>query len=456
MSAPLIEELLDLSEDEALERHLLGTNYQHLRIVAGVGAAVAFAFLLVYLFASDWLGLLAPAAVLVLSRMVFTSSEEKLFSRYPRSLLFFWLVSLFVALAWTLPERELGLRLVGVIGPLIIAFFRMRPLDLGLFLLGLLTGTLWQPVSAAITAATPILTARVLVQTVISALVLYFSLSATRRAKKSFLRRFRVEESRHRERQRMRQELASARQIQLSMLPRRDPSIEGLDIAAASLPAAEVGGDYFEYFQHGDSELVVVVGDVAGHGVASGLLLSGIRSCLYLLHGDAPSLDTMFKRLDRMVRDTTERRMFITLLYSIFELDERRFTLVAAGHPPPLHYRCHQNTIDEVETPAPPLGTRLGFTYKRRTVEFDTGDVFLLYTDGLTETTNAADELYGTDRLKERLLRSAGSRPARDIREDLLSDLWTFKGDAEQRDDITLVVIKTKPKASATASDTPA
>lgn len=452
MTPTAMEDLLELPEKEALTRHLVGTNYQRLRFLAGSAAVIAFAFLLVYLFASAWLQLLAPAAILALARMLFSSSEEKLFFRYPRILLFFWLLALFAAAAFAPSDRDLGFRLVGVLGPLIVAFFRMPALDLGALLMAVLAGTLWAPVSTALASGGSLISPRLIVQTIVSASAFYFSLSAWARAKTSFRQRFRIAESQHRERQRMRQELASARQIQLSMLPRRDPNVAGLDIAAASLPATEVGGDYFEYFEHSDQELAVVVGDVAGHGVASGLLLSGLRSCLYLLHGDGTPPHAMFERLDRMVRDTTERRRLITLLYSIFDLEEKRLTVVAAGHPPPLHYRRASHTIEEVSAPALPLGTRLGGSFVEKTVDIAPGDVVLLYTDGVTETQNRRGDAYGTDRLRERLLRSARDRKARNIREDLLSDVWTFKGDAEQLDDITLIAVRLDPSESSLQS----
>ena len=135
--------------------------------------------------------------------------------------------------------------------------------------------------------------------------------------RKRFLNVWRREYSRARERLRMREEIDYARKIQLSMLPQTAPQLSWIDLAAASLPATEVGGDYYEYFKLSDSQLVLVIGDVAGHGLASGLLLSGVRSCLYLLEEDLASPLGVFDRLNHMVRRTTDKRTYVTLLCAV-------------------------------------------------------------------------------------------------------------------------------------------
>ena len=123
-----------------------------------------------------------------------------------------------------------------------------------------------------------------------------------------FVRDWRAELLREREQSRMRDELNSAREMQLSMLPRHDPEMDWLDFSGVSLPASEVGGDYFEHFKVNDSVLAVVIGDVAGHGMASGLVLSGVRSGLYLLRENLTSPVEVLERLNRLVRETAPRR----------------------------------------------------------------------------------------------------------------------------------------------------
>ncbi|MEE2778011.1 MAG: PP2C family protein-serine/threonine phosphatase [Acidobacteriota bacterium] len=271
---------------------------------------------------------------------------------------------------------------------------------------------------------------------------LFMNLAMMRGSYRRFMRDFQVESSRHRDRLRMREELDYARQIQLRMLPRGDPKLDHLDVSGISLPATEVGGDYFEYFRPAKSRLSIAIGDVAGHGVASGLLLSGIRSCLYLLRDEPLSPSEIITRLNRMVGETTARRMFITLLYADIDWETRCVRLSTAGHPPLLHVSGTSGTIGELGNGAPPLGTRLEASYSEEAATFGPGDVLVFYTDGLTEILSPRGELYGTERLGQRVKENL-HKSSREIREALLADLWNFKGDSEQLDDLTLVVVKT-------------
>ena len=136
----------------------------------------------------------------------------------------------------------------------------------------------------------------------------------------------------------MREEIEYARKIQLSMLPQLPPDIGWVELAAASLPATEVGGDYYDYFRLSGSQLALVIGDVSGHGLASGLLLSGVRSCLYLLEKDLAVPVAVLDRLNPMVRETTDRRTYVTLLCAVLDRAEDgsgvKVTVASAGHPP--------------------------------------------------------------------------------------------------------------------------
>jgi sigma-B regulation protein RsbU (phosphoserine phosphatase) len=260
--------------------------------------------------------------------------------------------------------------------------------------------------------------------------------------RRRFLSVWRREHARNRERLRMREEIEYARKIQLSMLPQGAPDVAWLDLAAASLPATEVGGDYYEYFQLSESRLVLVIGDVAGHGLASGLLLSGVRSCLYLLEEYLAAPVEILERLDHMVRRTTDKRTYMTLLFAVLDRGEDTLTVVSAGHPPVLRYDVRAGSFDEVGRGAPPLGTFLAARYEPEQRPVAAGDLLIFYTDGLVEARNAHDQEYGDERLKRAVARAVNSRTAREIRDAILGDLSNFKGDQEQADDMTLVVMR--------------
>lgn len=278
---------------------------------------------------------------------------------------------------------------------------------------------------------------------------LAIALRGNRRFRGGFEAEWRREAARVREQQRMRQELDYARTIQLSMLPRSAPEVDWLDLAGVSVPANEVGGDYYDYLPLGEGRLAVVVGDVAGHGVASGLLLSGIRACLYLLRDQVGSPPAMLGQLHRMVRQVSDHRMLVSLLYGVLDRNRRSFEFSVAGHPAPLHWSAATGQVQEVEASGLPLGTRLTGDFPLRSVTWAPGDVLLLSTDGIAETRNAAGEEYGYDRLLGSLSRAAATGvDARMVREGLLLDLWGFKGATPQADDVTMVVVRPRQRRS--------
>jgi len=268
---------------------------------------------------------------------------------------------------------------------------------------------------------------------------------SAQRAKKRFLARWRVESLRHRDRLRMKQELEYARQIQLSMLPRQAPTPSWLDIAALSIPATEVGGDYYDYFPLGGERLAVVVGDVTGHGVASGLVLSGVRASLNLLQEEMDAPQQILGRVNRMLKRTATPRMLMTLGLAVLDGSSSTLTLSTAGHPPALLARQGGDDVEEIGRGALPLGAMARSEYAEDRLRLEAGDVLLLYSDGLVETTDPEGRQFGWDRLRQALRAAAGETSAQAVRDALLRELWDFKGDAEQVDDVTMVVIRVRP-----------
>jgi sigma-B regulation protein RsbU (phosphoserine phosphatase) len=185
--------------------------------------------------------------------------------------------------------------------------------------------------------------------------------------------------------------------------------------------------------------VALVIGDVAGHGLASGLLLSGVRSCLYILEDDLASPVRVLEQLSPMVRRTTDRRMYVTLLEAVLDREAGTLTVACAGHPPLL--RRGSEGWEDVGKGAPALGTFLDARYEAETRPLSSGDVLVLYTDGLTEARDDAGREYGRDHLVRALDRAGKGARAQEIREAVLSDLGLFRGGAETEDDITLVVV---------------
>lgn len=239
-----------------------------------------------------------------------------------------------------------------------------------------------------------------------------------------------------REQLRMRNELHYARELQLSMLPETSPLVDWLDLAGTSIPATEVGGDYFDYFVD-DHAVAIVCGDVAGHGLASGIVLASLRSGFTLLRDSLHDPAAVLQRLSTMIAQTSRRRMFATAAVVRLERASGRAIIASAAHPPLIVRRS--GLVEAVELFAPPLGVRLPHRVPSTEMTFSSGDVFVLHSDGVYESQNPAGESYGFDRIV-RVLQNAGRADAEAIRDSILRDVESFRAGGAQQDDMTVVV----------------
>jgi serine phosphatase RsbU (regulator of sigma subunit) len=445
MRAPTLDELVLLPEPLALHRHFDARNYRVFRWLAVVTTMLCLGGLAASIDRHDGYGLvvyildaLACVALLVLR-------DREVFSRNFRQILLVYLFCQIVVLKVATSQMMSDDHVPFFLTIFLLLAFRLRVSE-HLMLFAAFWGTAvfpldWLGVQRASASVDQDTLAGL---SAISVICLATALGVTQLDRKRFLAVWRKEHSRHRERLRMREEIDYARKIQLSMLPQSAPQLDWIDLAAASLPATEVGGDYYEYFQLSDSLLVLVIGDVAGHGLASGLLLSGVRSCLYLLEKDLASPVGVFQRLNHMVRRTTDKRTYMTLLCAVLDREAGTMHMVSAAHPPVLFREASSGAFEEVGEGAPPLGTFLEARYEPVQHSFGPGDLLLFYTDGLVEARNDQDQEYGYTRLQRAASRAAGSRTAREIRDAILGDLSNFKGDQEQSDDMTLVVVRVR------------
>ncbi|HEX3128480.1 MAG TPA: PP2C family protein-serine/threonine phosphatase [Thermoanaerobaculia bacterium] len=446
MKALSIEELVQLPEPLALQRHFDARNYRTFRWLLALvicltipGTIEAFTTRRFVVAALVLANLFTVVALIFVRR-------ERFYSLWFRQILLgFFFVEMVVGKVATLDGEALPLFIF--LAYVLIAF-RLRHIEHLM-----IYGTLWV-VAVLPLDRSGLPSASALPEggdvaglTVNVAITLVLAMVLSQVEKRRFLVVWRTEHGRSRERLRMREEIEYARKIQLSMLPQLPPDIGWVELAAASLPATEVGGDYYDYFRLSPAQLVLVIGDVSGHGLASGLLLSGVRSCLYLLEKDLAKPVEVLDRLNQMVRKTTDRRTYVTLLCAVLDRSAEGMTLTvaSAGHPPVLHYDSKTKAFAEIGEGAPPLGTMLDGSYRQVEHRVRRGDFLVLYTDGLVESRNAFGQDYGYPRLQKTVARAAaGTSSVREIRDSILGDLSHFKGDAEQADDITVVVARVK------------
>jgi hypothetical protein len=270
--------------------------------------------------------------------------------------------------------------------------------------------------------------------------MLVVSLVLSWSARRGFLRTFVGDQRRAREEVRMRGELALAREVQLSMLPQAAPQLDWVDLAGVSLPATEVGGDYYDYFLLGEDSIAVVSGDVAGHGMASGIVLAAVRAGLTLLRDSLHDGATVLTRLDQLILETSSRRTLVSAAILLLDRAAMRMTIASAGHPPLLIRR--DGEVELVELSSPPLGVRLPHGRPaERELPLIAGDTLVLYSDGVYETRTDAGETYGFDRLAM-LVRDNGDTTAAALRDAIVRDLERFRGPAQQADDVTVVVAR--------------
>ncbi len=245
------------------------------------------------------------------------------------------------------------------------------------------------------------------------------------------------------DRERLREEVRLAREVQTRLLPERLPDVAGLDVAARWRPSRDVSGDTYEVCDLGAGRLLVAVADVVGKGIGASLLMATLQAGFRLLQPDLererPDLAAATARLDRLVHQSTEATQFVTLAWGI--VDARTFRFVVAGHPPPRLIRAG-GRIEALTSGGPLLGVVPGARFVQGEVHLDPGDAVLLYTDGATEAQDADGAELQIDGL-DRALGPATSADA--LLDTVVSaiDTWAADGDAED-DDLTLVAVRVK------------
>ncbi len=233
-------------------------------------------------------------------------------------------------------------------------------------------------------------------------------------------------------------ELELARNLQKSLLPGDLSAIRGVELSTLFEPSAAIGGDYFDVLRLSDEELAVIIADVSGHGLSSGLRMAMLKAALLILVEETREPEEILSRLDAVVRANRERRFFVTATLGLFNLRTGVLRITNAGHPPT--YRVHGAEVEEVLLPSSPLGG-LGHHYVKATLKLAPGDSVVWLSDGLIEATNAADEPFGYDQVK-RVLAGTQGESAVTIRDRLLAAVDAHAAGQPLADDRTLMVMR--------------
>jgi sigma-B regulation protein RsbU (phosphoserine phosphatase) len=244
----------------------------------------------------------------------------------------------------------------------------------------------------------------------------------------------------HTELERKKAEMEIAHEIQTGFLPTDLPSIRGVDLAVASVPAREVGGDFYDFVKVPNGETAFVIADVAGKGVPGALFMVLSRTLVRAnatWHKDAP---TAIKDANAMIANDAESGMFVTLLYGLLNPETMNLTYVNAGHNPPVLFR-KDGTQEHLSGTGIALGAMEESEYQEATVALAPGDVLVCYTDGVTEAINDGEEQFGEVRLCT-TVQECQDKPPEEIVNTIVEAVNGFCGNEPQFDDMTLVVLK--------------
>ena len=265
-----------------------------------------------------------------------------------------------------------------------------------------------------------------------------------------------------RNKERMGRELEIGAEIQLQLLPRTFPTIEGVDLAAQCQTANKVGGDYYDFIpttydqiRHPDTRQSALspwsfaVGDVMGKGVPAGLIMTMLRGMLRAEVLHSFSAANILHHLNHVMHtDLENSSRFVTLFYGEYNPKTRTLAYSNAAHNPPLLWRAATNTVTRLDTVGMLLGLDIDTHYYEEQVELQPGDTILYYTDGFTDAANPKGERMDEDNLINALKWSCHNRnSAQEILEYLFEMLQRFVGrDRHTDDDVTLVVMRIKPE----------
>jgi phosphoserine phosphatase RsbU/P len=245
------------------------------------------------------------------------------------------------------------------------------------------------------------------------------------------------------EKERLEKELDVAREIQRKILPSKTPEMEKLSLFATFIPAFEVGGDYYDFFEIDKNKLGFVIADVAGKGISAAFIMAEVKGIFETLSKLISSPRQLFIQANEILKGSLEKKSFVTAIYGIIDINSGIVRIARAGHPPVFH--LHAGAIKSLS----PEGIGLGLDYgdifsnnlKELEIKLNFGDVLCVYTDGIPESQNIELGDFGYARMKEIILENS-EKNVQEISNEILKQVSIFSQNKSQHDDITLILFK--------------
>jgi sigma-B regulation protein RsbU (phosphoserine phosphatase) len=259
------------------------------------------------------------------------------------------------------------------------------------------------------------------------------------------------------EKKRLEEELRIAHEIQMSLLPHGPLRMPGLSVTAVCVPAREVGGDYYDFFPLDENRVGILIADVSGKGTSAALYMAELKGLMLSLSRIHTSPRDLLIVANRIIAEHLDARSFITMTYAVLDLGRRTMTYARAGHTPMI-YLPASGPNRSVRVLAPDglvLGLKIddGEMFEQllceETMTIEEGDLFVLFTDGITEAMNAGDDCFGDSRLGA-LIEEHSHLPTEELRERVLREIAAFVGNAPQHDDMTMLLLRVGQPAHGT------
>jgi len=265
------------------------------------------------------------------------------------------------------------------------------------------------------------------------------------------------------EKKRLEEELRIAHEIQMSLLPQGPLLMPGLSVTALCVPAREVGGDYYDFLPLDDHRVGVLIADVSGKGTSAALYMAELKGLVLSLSEIHASPRQLMITANRIIAKHLDARSFITMTYAVIDLRERTMTYARAGHTPLIYVpgngasgaggRGDAGRARILVPEGMVLGLKLdnGEMFEKileeETIQLNAGDLYLFFTDGISEAMNVHDDCFGEHRLGE-LVENHAHLPSDELRERMLREIASFVGEAPQHDDMTMILLKVDESAS--------
>jgi sigma-B regulation protein RsbU (phosphoserine phosphatase) len=262
------------------------------------------------------------------------------------------------------------------------------------------------------------------------------------------------------EKKRLEEELRIAHEIQMSLLPQGPLKAPGLRVTALCVPAREVGGDYYDFLPLEGGRVGVLIADVAGKGTSAALYMAELKGLVLALSRVHTSPRALLVAANRLIAEHLDARSFITMTYAVVDVRQRTMTYARAGHTPLIYVPGGEGEERHARILAPDglvLGLKIddGATFERLleedTIPLAPGDLYLFFTDGISEAMNAADDCFGEQRLG-RLLEANSRLPPDELRTRVLAEIAQFVGDVPQHDDMTMILLRVEETAATSTA----